>query len=113
MSLHTINVYKYFVPKYIKLSTASATAIMNDTFKIRINQYNLRNSNIFYCDNPHTSRYGLKSISYRANQIWNTLPEELKNLPSLASFKNNIKTWKADKCLCNICKTYIANLGYL
>ena len=42
------------------------------------------------------------STGYRANQLWQTLPSELKDCPSLQLFKNKIKTWRCDTCQCQI-----------
>ena len=40
------------------------------------------NLNVFTTDNPH-KRFMLNSIVYRANQLWQTLPAELKDRNSL------------------------------
>jgi len=89
-----------------------ATEIITEIFPIRHTQHNLRINNVFLCRNPRTKGYGLNSICYRANQIWNTVPDEFKNSKSLSLFKTKIKSLKADKCLCSICLIYIANIGY-
>ena len=40
------------------------------------------------------------------------LPEELKTCQGLDEFKNSIKSWVPENCPCELCKTYIAGLGY-
>ena len=64
-------------------------------------------------DRPKTDRYGRNSIPYRANQIWNLMPCQIKNLANLDSFKLKIKQWGCVKCPCTLCKTNLPNLGYL
>jgi len=90
-----------------------APEIAKNIFPLKIQHHNTRQINVFECENPTTSRYGQTSICYRANQIWNTVPNELKTIPNLSLFKIKIKTWKGDECLCNICKVYIAKLGFI
>ena len=86
--------------------------IMNQVFSTRANIYNTWQFNVFKTHIPTSNRYGLNSIPYKANQLWNLLPEKLKSSPSLTLFKNEIKLWQCFNCPCNICKSYVPNLGY-
>ena len=86
--------------------------IMNEVFSTRANIYNTRQFNVFETHIPTSNRYGLNSIPYKANQLWNLLPENLKSSLSLTLFKNEIKLWQCFNCPCNICKSYVPNLGY-
>ena len=74
---------------------------MNEVFSTRANIYNTRQFNVFETHIPTSNRYGLNSIPYKANQLWNLLPENLKSSPSLALFKNEIKLWRCFNCLCS------------
>ena len=85
--------------------------LMNEVFYLRPNHYNLRNFDVFAADNSR-NRYLLNSSVYRANQIWQTLSSEIKGCASLQLFKDIIKTWRCDRCQCQICSRYIANVGY-
>jgi len=87
--------------------------IMTDIFPKKATQYNLRNSNVLLCANRRTTTFGLKSVGFIANQLWKTLPEDLKKTSNLNSFKTQIKNWNGDNCLCPICKTYISNIGFI
>ena len=86
--------------------------IMNEVFSTRANIYNTRQFNVFETHKPASNRYELSSIPYKANQLWNLRPENLKSSPSLTLFKNKIKLWQCFNCPCNICKGYVSNLGY-
>ena len=86
---------------------------MNDTLAVSKHRYNTRNYNLFVTDRPKTDRYGRNSIPYKANQIWNLLPGQIKNSANLDSFKLKIKQWRCAECPCTLCKTYLPNLGYL
>ena len=84
---------------------------MNEVFYLRQNHYNLRNFNVFATDNPGY-KYLLNSSVYRANQVCQTLPSEIKDCALLPLFKDNIKTWRCNRCQCQICSRYPANVGY-
>ena len=86
--------------------------IINEVFSTRVNIYNTRQFNIFETHIPTSNRYGLNSILYKAKQLWNLPPENLKSSPPLTLFKNKIKLWQCFNCPCNICKSYNPKLGY-
>ena len=67
--------------------------LMNQVFYLRQNHYNLRNFNVFATNNPR-NKYLLNSFVYRANQLWQTLPSEIKDCASLQLYKDKIETWR-------------------
>ena len=85
---------------------------MNKVFSTRANIYNTRQFNVFETHIPTSNRYGLNSIPYKANQLWNLLPENLKSSLSLTLFKKEIKLRQCFDCLSNIYKSYVPNLGH-
>ena len=86
--------------------------IMNDVFHLRQNTYNLRNFNAFATDVPRNNTM-LNSVIYRANQLWETLPFDLKTSCSLEFFKKELKNWRCTRCPCQICSRFIADVGYI
>ena len=96
------------VYKYIHVLSPEIT---NEVFS-RANIYNTRQFNVFETHIPTLNRYGLNSIPYKASQLWNLLPENLKSSPTLTLFKNEIKFWQYFNCPCNICKSYVPNLKF-
>ena len=112
ISIHQrcINVLMIEIYKYLN---DLSPEIMNDVFQVRTNSYNIRNFNLFETPMPHSNRYGLNMISYRANQLWRLLPDDIKHSPSLSVLKNALKSWTCSSCPCNICRSYVPNLGYL
>ena len=50
-----------------------------------------------------TTKNGLERLSFRGNQIWNSLPKILKELNSVDAFKRAIKGWNGKNCNCRIC----------
>ena len=45
-----------------------------------------------------TVRYGLKTILYRAPQLWSLVPADLKTLPNVNLFKSKVKHWECSEC---------------
>ena len=84
---------------------------MNEVFYLRQNHYNLRNLNVFATDNP-LNKFMLNSTVHRANQLWQTLPSEVKDCSSLQLFEKKIKTCRCDRCQCQICLRYLSSVGY-
>ena len=74
--------------------------------------YNTRNENLAH-PNPRTVTYGLETFGYKANQIWNSLSNEIKSADDLKTFKNLLSKNMSNLCTCNLCKNYVPNLGYL
>ena len=56
--------------------------ILNEVFSTRANIYNIQQFNGSQTHVPTSDRYELDSIPYKANQLGNLLPENLKSSPS-------------------------------
>ena len=108
---HTKNL-QYLATEIYKTINGLNPTFMNEIFSINTSPYNLRHSQ-FKNIEPNYKIYGFNTVSYRCNQIWNSHPVEIKNSPSLDSFKNRIKTFNSFKCTCDICKQYIHNVGFM
>ena len=104
---------KSLMTEVCKCLNGLSPGIMNDILAVSKHRYNTRHYSLFVTDRPKTDRYGRYSIPYRANQIWNLLPREIKNSANLDSFKLQIKQWRCLEFPCTLCKTYLPNLGYL
>ena len=86
---------------------------MKKVFLDSTNPYNLRNAPEFNTVNVQTVHNGTETISFRGPKIWSLVPHDIKNSKSLSEFKNKIKYWKPDGCMCRLCKTYIQNIGFI
>ena len=51
-----------------------------------------------------TATFGEKSLRTLGPKIWNSLPEDFKDLTSLQKFTEFIKTWYEPECKCSVCK---------
>ena len=52
--------------------------------------YNTRTNDLFFLDTPHTTKYGLSNILYKATLLFNSLSSEIRNIP-FSKFKKTIK----------------------
>ena len=83
--------------------------IMNDVFHLRQNTYNLQNLHAFVTDVPRNNCM-LNSVFYRANQLWETLLFDLKNLCSLELFEKGLKNRRYTGCPNQICSRFRADV---
>ena len=86
---------------------------MKNIFRESTNPYNLRNAPDFQTSNIRTVYNGTETISFRGPKTWSLVPNNIKNCTSLSDFKNKIKHWKPEGCMCRLCKIYICNLGFI
>ena len=85
---------------------------MKNIFTPRDHNYSTRNECLTY-PIPRTVTYGLESFGYRANEIWNSLPKHIQAANDVKTFKSLLSNNNHNLCSCNLCKTYISNVGYV
>ena len=88
-------------------------SIMNNIFQKQENYYSLRKSRPRLSKGKFTTTYGIDTISFRRPQIWQDLPQDIKNFDSLNLFKSNIKRYGTLSCHCKMCKTFVPRVGYI
>ena len=86
---------------------------VKDIFNSDIHSYDLRNKKTWEVDNVRTVTYGTETVRHRGPKIWDIIPTDIKASTSLYEFKRKIKMWNPVGCTCRICRTYIAELGFI
>ena len=87
---------------------------MKDIFELQNPSYNLRSScNQFRRENIKTAHCSLPSVRYLGPKIWELVPNNIKYSSSLSKFKKLIESWKSEALPCRLCKTYIAQVGFI
>ena len=82
-------------------------------FQARKINYDLRHFHKIANTKKNSVKMGLETISYRAPQLWNLVPTDIKDALSLSTFKKKIKSWYCDSFPWRLCKTYIASVGFV
>ncbi len=65
-----------------------------EMFNIKITPYDLRDPCSTVMLKAKTTTHGLKSLTYKGNRIWNSLPVHIKGAESLGIFKDRIGKWQ-------------------
>ena len=87
---------------------------MTKIFKFSDNAtHNLRNGQVLERRHNRTTNFGAESTSTLGAKISALVPENLKQLTSLNSFKQGIKKWNPSNCPCQLCEIYVQNLGFI
>ena len=84
---------------------------MKEIFSLNEHKYSTRRQ----CLNsitPATVPYGLESFGFKASQIWNSIPNGIQ-ISNQAEIKEHTKVHGMKLCKCNMCKSYVPNLGYI
>jgi len=71
-----------------------APLYISDLFKRKECQYDLCRRDQLIQNRKRTTCYGLKSFTYLGACLWNRLPNELKDLETLTSFKHGLASLK-------------------
>ena len=94
--VHTKNLQKLMIQIYKCLSEENPL-FMWEFFKKEDVKYELRTKNLLQAPNLKTNTIGANSLISRGAHLWNTLPDDIKNVNSSAIFKRKIKEWNGDK----------------
>ena len=106
--------FRHLATGLFKVKNNLSPEILKEIFVFQENEpCNLRSGNHLARKNIQTKQYGIESVSNLRTKLWNLLPREIKNSSSLTVFKNKIRKWSPEKCLCKLFQTYIQNVGYI
>ena len=94
-SIHERNLRKLTIEMF-KVNNGLSVQLVSAKFNFVENHYNFRHQSgrKFKVDHFKTETYGKQSVSYLGPKIWNYIPQEIKNVTTLAAFKTKIKRWK-------------------
>ena len=108
VTIHERNI-QVLLTEIFKVKSGAAPEIMTEIFKFKDHSYDLRKNNCLERRIIKSCKYGSETVSNLGAKLWDILPET----ESLQEFKNKIKYWTPLNCPCKLCKTYIANVGYV
>ena len=113
VTIHQENIRKVAIEMY-KVKNNISPQFVHSIFQSQGIIHNTRSNACFYRPNVESVYKGDLSLRSFGPIVWNQmLPEHLKNISSLTSFKENVKKWVPTECPCKLCKHYIPHLGYV
>ena len=56
--------------------------------------------------------YGIETVRYLGQKLWQTLPHSVRESQSLTTFKKELRAYTIE-CDCRLCKTFISGLGFI
>ena len=64
---------------------------ISELLTARNSNYNLRGDAILKLPKVNSAKYGMKLWRYQAARLWNTIPNNLRNIDGYRSFKRGLK----------------------
>ena len=106
LTIHQQNI-NVLMKEIYKFQNNLSPPLIDDMFQVRKINYNLSHFQKFANTKKNSVKMGLETITYRAPQLWNLVPTEIKDVPSLSIFKEKIKSWYCNTCPCRLCQNNI------
>ena len=113
VTIHQRNLQDLLIEIY-KVKKGISPTIMNEIFQFFENPIYERGKGVHLPSrNSRTVFFGTESIIKLGARLWNMVPENIKSSKSLNIFKSKIKYWTPNHCPCQICQTYIGQVGFI
>ena len=96
VTIHHRNLQHMAIEIYKALNDLSSS-LMTEVFFVKEKIYNLRNKNALFSKTPHSTKYGINTVSHLAPKIWEIIPNEIRSRKSLNQFKEKSKTANSSK----------------
>ena len=103
VAIHIKNLKKLMLESYKSMNHLNPSYIWR-LHERKETQYDLKTKHLCNLPITNTIKFGMESLSFRGSLLWNSLNDEINELPTVASFKTKIKTWMGKKCNSKICK---------
>ena len=88
-TIHQQNI-NVLMKEIYKFENNLSPLLIDDLFQVRKIIYNPRHFQKFENTKKNSVEVSLETITYRAPQLWNLVPTEIKDAPSLSIFKEKI-----------------------
>ena len=103
-TIHIKNIITLLTEVY-KTTRGENPIFMNKMFTQKKQYYNLRITNLLSFLKVIGPKYGTNTFVLRATQLWNQVPDSIKNEPNAKCFKAKLtRNWQVIKCTCASCR---------
>ena len=86
---------------------------MNDIFQRKAVSYNSKSQIDFTGPNVNSEYFVIGSLRYITVEVWDMVPNGIKNVNDIKTFKNNIRKWKPTNCHCKLCIDCNSRVGHI
>ena len=105
-SIHERNLQKLAIEMY-KAKHNLRPKPFQDLFTLRE-----RGAGDFVIPKVNTVKRGKETVRYRGPITWDLVPAKIKESKTLSIFREEIKKWKPEGCLCHLCLIKVDSVGY-
>ena len=105
ITIHARNIQLLATEMY-KAKNGNLPCSLSEFVTPREISYNLRGGSDVLPYNSTTVYNDTETLSYLGPKIWKLVPRDIKESPSLSSFKSKIKYWTTNECPCRLCKEF-------
>ena len=70
----------------------------------KCSSYEFRYQNVLQVPQVRTTKYDKKSFRFAAAVLWNSFPDNFRQVSSFNQFKALISNWSGKDCKCNLCR---------
>ena len=112
VTIHTRNIQLLAIEMY-KIKNKISPDFICEIFPKSNAVYKTRASSDFIRPRVNTVLWGTETIRNLGPKIWDILPANIKEAPTLNSFKVKVKQMKTFNCPCRLCKVYLPNIGFV
>ena len=103
---------QYLMAEIYKTKNSLNPSFMRKFFNPRDLQYTLGNKNTLDVPKVRTTLYGIETVQFIGPKLWQMLPLNARESPSLIAFKKVLRSCTI-KCDCRLRKTFISRLGFI
>ena len=111
LTLGTNNL-QYLMIEIYKTKHNLNPSFMSEIFETRNAHYDLLTKNNLCIPKARTTSYGIETVRYLGQKLWQTLPHSIRESQSLATFKKELRAHPIE-CDCKLFKIFIAGLGFI
>ena len=105
--------YSSTINRNIQSKSRVPREIIIEISKFKDRSHVLRKNNCIERRTIKSYKYGSETVSNLGEKLWYMVPENNKKIQSLQNFKNKIRLRTLLNCSCKLCKTFVANSGYV
>ena len=88
VKIHVQNLQKLIIEIYKTMNNLKPSYIW-EFHEENVVKYDLRTINLCQLPKTQTIKFGIESLSFRGNLLWNSLSDQIKALPKSCSFQNS------------------------